>query len=165
MAFDLHPILDKYASPRPGLWYAVAPDGAPAARVGATAIQARDVGSVLLCAGAAPEGAFSDLHQLKIDSGKLCNQKRAAQLFLHCAHAHWIPPLCMSIGLYTLHICANNFFHRVYQLESSTFSLSPSSLRTHTGDNSWWRSDGVCRSTGEWPPWRYVDIRWRSLIG
>ena len=73
MAFDLHPILDKDASPRPALWYAVAPDGAPAARVGATAIQARDEGSVLLCAGAAPEGAFSDLHQLKIDSGKLCN--------------------------------------------------------------------------------------------
>ena len=91
MAFDLHPILDKDVSPRPGLWYAVAPDGAPAARVGATAIQARDVGSAFLCAGAAPEGAFSDLHELKIDSGKICIMTPAlapTRIVLHSAHAH-----------------------------------------------------------------------------
>ena len=73
MAFDLHPILDRDVSPRPGIWYAVAPEGsgAPTARVGATAIQAREAGSVFLCAGAAPEGPFSDLHELKFDRGKL----------------------------------------------------------------------------------------------
>ena len=101
MAFDLHPILDKDVSPRPGLWYAVAPDDAPAARVGATAIRAMEVGSVLLCAGAAPERAFSDLHELKIDSGKLCNPKRAAKLF--CIVRMRIEyHFCVHIGLYIL---------------------------------------------------------------
>lgn len=71
MAFDLHPILDKDVSPRPGLWYAVAPESAPAARVGATAIQAREAGAAFLCAGATPEGPFSDLYELKIGSGEL----------------------------------------------------------------------------------------------
>lgn len=52
------------------MWYAVAPDGAaPTARVGATAIQAGEDGSVFVCAGASPEGSFSDLHLLNVDSG------------------------------------------------------------------------------------------------
>lgn len=77
MAFELHPIIDKDVSPRPGLWYAVATESgaAPAARVGATAIQAREAGCVLMCAGAAPDkGVFSDLHKLKIDSGAFQNR-------------------------------------------------------------------------------------------
>lgn len=75
MAFDLHPILDKDVSPRPGLWYAVAPQDAPPARVGATAIQSRDVGAAFLCAGATLEGSFSDLHELKISTGEFTSLK------------------------------------------------------------------------------------------
>lgn len=71
MAFDLHPILDKGVSPRPGLWYAVAPEKAPAARVGATAIQSRESGAAFLSAGATLDGSFSDLHELKISSGEV----------------------------------------------------------------------------------------------
>ena len=71
MSFDLHPILDADVSPRPGIWYAVAPEGAaPAARVGAAAVQAREIGTVYLCAGATPDDLFSDLHELKVGSGK-----------------------------------------------------------------------------------------------
>ena len=71
MSFDLHPILDADVSPRPGIWYAVAPEGAaPAARVGAAAVQAREIGTVYLCAGATPDDLFSDLHELKVGSSK-----------------------------------------------------------------------------------------------
>ena len=71
MSFDLHPILDADVSPRTGIWYAVAPEGAaPAARVGAAAVQAREIGTVYLCAGATPDDLFSDLHELKVGSGK-----------------------------------------------------------------------------------------------
>lgn len=76
MAFDLHPLLEKDISPRPGLWYVVAAgeeddDGgaAPEPRVGAAAVQMEETGRVLLYAGANPEKAFSDVHILKIDSG------------------------------------------------------------------------------------------------
>ena len=71
MAFELHPILENDACLRPGLWYAVAAtegDG-PTARVGSAAVQARDAGSAIFCAGASPEETFSDLHRIKIDSG------------------------------------------------------------------------------------------------
>ena len=71
MAFELHPVLEKDVSPRPGIWYAVEGGAAPpVARVGASALRTREVGCALLCAGASPEEPFSDLHRLKIHSGE-----------------------------------------------------------------------------------------------
>ena len=81
--FDVHPILDPGHPPAKNTWYAIAPEGqlpgdsaGPCPRVGACAnfLQQRGgVGRVLLSAGATPDGPFSDLHQLILEEGEICN--------------------------------------------------------------------------------------------
>lgn len=78
MAFDFHPIVQAGDPLRPGLWYAVSPEGpdsfsAPCQRVGACANYVKsevgDGGRVFISAGAAPEGLCSDLHELLLTKG------------------------------------------------------------------------------------------------
>ena len=82
MAFDLHPILDAGQAPKPGLWYAVAPEQSgealPKAKVGSCASfdsfgggAESASGRVLISAGATPDEAFSELHQLTFSNGEL----------------------------------------------------------------------------------------------
>lgn len=85
MSFDVHPILDPGQLPARCTWYALAPEGiqpegsissGPSPRVGACAnfLQAgKDLGKVLLSAGATPEGPFSDLYQLMWKKGAICS--------------------------------------------------------------------------------------------
>lgn len=73
-SFDLHPILDAGQAPRPGVWYALSPEGeseAPCARVGACAsfLPGENGGRVVLTCGATPEGPFSDMYQLTLSTG------------------------------------------------------------------------------------------------
>ena len=73
-SFDLHPILDAGQTPRPAVWYALSPEGeseAPCARVGACAsfLPGENGGRVVLTCGATPEGPFSDMYQLTLNTG------------------------------------------------------------------------------------------------
>lgn len=74
MAFELHPILGPGQHPATGIWYAVSPedckDDSPPAKVGACAVGGAEKGSVLLSAGATPDGPYSDLYQLTISEGR-----------------------------------------------------------------------------------------------
>ena len=73
MSLEVHPILDAGVSPKPGMWYAVSPEGGhepPSARVGASAMEVVGAGTIWLCGGATLDGAFSDLFELKITSGE-----------------------------------------------------------------------------------------------
>lgn len=79
MAFDLHPILDAGQLPKQGLWYAVAPEQSretlPKAKVGSCASfdsfgGGAETGRVLISAGATPDRAFPELHQLVVSNGK-----------------------------------------------------------------------------------------------
>lgn len=74
MSLDLHPILDAGIRPKKNLWYAVAPEGSkgPTPRVGASANfikVGKDVGKVLLSAGATPDGPYEDVYQLSFRKG------------------------------------------------------------------------------------------------
>ena len=73
-SFDLHSILDAGQTPRPGVWYALSPEGeseAPCARVGTCAsfLPGENGGRVVLTCGATPEGPFSDMYQLTLSTG------------------------------------------------------------------------------------------------
>ena len=76
MSFEVHPILEPGHLPAAGAWYALSPEGsraqAPPPKVGACANFLRrgdDAGSVVVSAGATPEGPYADLHQLSLQKG------------------------------------------------------------------------------------------------
>ena len=90
MSFDVHPILDAGNVPKKGIWYVITPEGdrseletredsnfspsaGPCPRVGACAnfFQSEEdsYGSVLVSAGANPDGPYSDLHKLSFKTG------------------------------------------------------------------------------------------------
>lgn len=73
MSLEVHPILDAGMSPKPGMWYAVSPEGGeepPSPRVGAGAMEVAGPGIVWLCGGATLQGSYSDLFELKFTSGE-----------------------------------------------------------------------------------------------
>lgn len=79
MAINLHPILEADQVPKPGLWYALAPDqdedSTPKANIGCCANFEQFVGGakggrVLLSCGSDPESVFSELYQFNFGKGK-----------------------------------------------------------------------------------------------
>ncbi len=84
MSFDIHPILDAGHLPLKSTWYAIRPEGegegdagetnlsGPCPRLGACADfiqEGEGCGSVLVSAGATPDGPYSDLHKLSFKKG------------------------------------------------------------------------------------------------